>query len=450
MIVWFVVLAAMGIGAIVRRPDVLGAVNPLYAVNFFLQNKIHAFITLSSVFLVLTGGEALYADMGHFGKKPIQRTWFVLVLPSLLLNYFGQGAYLLGHPDNLSNIFYRLVPSWGLVPLVILATMATIIASQAIISGVFSLSRQAMQLDILPRLEIVHTSSEQEGQIYVPVMNWLLCIGVILLILGFKSSSRIANAYGVAVSMDMLFTTLMILPVMIHVWKWNKGVAYVTVLVFAFLNGAFFVSTLYKVPHGGWITLAVAGLAYVVIVVWKKGRQRIKSVFTAENIPEELFIQDVRLSHPVRVEGTAVFFTGNQNAVPKSLLHNFKHNRVLHERVIFLTVKTEHVPFVEMQDKLDIRPLGEGFYRIIARYGFSEIPDIPRMLESIQHQELRFETTNTTFFLGRISIVPAERSAIPLWQRVIFMFLSRNADDMWKYYRIPPNRVIEVGAQIEL
>ncbi len=450
MLVWFLVLTILGILGISKNPNVLLALNPIHAIHFFIQNRIQAFITLSSVFLVLTGGEALYADMGHFGKKPMQQGWFFIVFPALLINYFGQGAYLLAHPDQIDNLFFRLAPSWALIPMVILATIATVIASQAIISGIFSMSRQAMQLDLCPRMEIIHTSHETIGQVYVPVMNGLLFIGIILLVLSFKESGNLANAYGVAVAMTMVITTLMILPVMIQRWKWNPLISYSIVGFFTIINLLFFASNLLKIWNGGWISLAVGSAIYTVIFIWRKGRKILKTKITEEYLDEDYFLEDIRITKPSRVKGTAVFFTGDSKAVPKALLHNFKHNQILHEKVIFLTVKTKDVPFVEESERVELRPLGEGFYRIILQYGFSENPNIPIALGSPKLENLKFIVTQTTFFLGKISIIYSKYPTIPKWQRIAFIFLTRNAGEMWKYYSLPPNRVIEVGAQIEL
>jgi KUP system potassium uptake protein len=450
MLVWFISIFILGIRGILENPHVFKALYPGFAVDFFLKNRFQAFVTLSGVFLVLTGGEALYADMGHFGREPLKQDWFLVVFPALLINYFGQGAYLLNHPGELENLFFRIVPSWGLIPMVLLATAATVIASQAIISGIFSMTRQAMQLNICPRMEIRHTSNEAIGQVYVPVMNSLLFFGTIILVLTFKESGNLANAYGVAVSTTMVITTLMVLPIMVQNWKWPPLLAYPLIILFSMINVAFMAANLLKISHGGWISLLVGGSIFLILQVWKNGRSILKSKISNETIDEKLFLEDIKITRPHRVQGTAVFFTGDAKSVPKSLLHNFKHNQILHTKVVFLTVKTREVPFVEATERVEIRSLGEGFFRIILQYGYSEDPDIPLALASIKHPDLAFIISQTTFFLGKISLLPEKESSFPAWQQVLFIFLTRNAGEMWKYYRLPPNRVIEVGAQITL
>lgn len=450
MVVWFVVIALLGVMSIVKNPMVFASIDPRYAFSFFAHNNIKGFLTLGSVFLVLTGGEALFADMGHFGKKPIQQGWFYFVFPALMLNYFGQGSYLLLHPENIDNLFYRLAPQWSILPMVILATMATVIASQACISGAFSLARQSVQLGFCPRLNIVHTSSETIGQVYVPEINGLLCLGSIFLVIGFKTSDSLAGAYGVAVATTMLITTMLLFLVMRRIWKWPLVISAVIFSVFFTLDLAFFSANIIKVLDGGWVSIVVAVTAFTLMTTWDRGRVILRHNVESAAVSMKDFISDVKTFKPTRVPGTAVFLAGNPTGTPRTLLHNFKHNKVIHNTVVCLTVTTEEVPRVEESKRIDVSDLGNGFFWITARYGFSETPDVPQLLLSAKSFGINCDMMQTTFFLGRETLIPSQNGKMPQWRKGVFAFLSRNACDASKFFHIPPNRVIEIGIQIEL
>ncbi len=451
MVAWFVVLAILGILSIIKTPKVIFAIDPRYAVSFFLSNRLDGFLTLGAVFLVVTGGEALFADMGHLGKSAIRAGWFALVLPSLLLNYFGQGALLLRNPSGLENLFYRLVPSWGLVPLVFLATAATVIASQAVISGVFSLARQAVQLGFWPRLSIIHTSNTTIGQVYVPSFNGFLCVGSILLVLAFRKSDNLAGAYGVAVSTTMLITTLMLFLVMLRNWKWNALSAAGLTVIFLVFDVSFFLANIVKIMEGGWISLVIAAGTYFLMSTWDAGRRMLRERIESAALSMKTFLADIAVRNPLRVPATSVFLAGNVAGVPRTLLHNFKHNLILHDRVVILTVVTEEVPYVTETERGTITRLGSGFYWLTLRYGFSETPDIPLAMSKIPITGELLDPMKTTYFLGRETlIVSRARGTLSKWRRGVFAFLSRNACDASKFFCIPTNRVIEIGIQIEL
>jgi len=451
MCFWFASLATLGLLSLIQEPGVLKAINPLYAVHFFLQNHWHGFFVLGAVFLAITGGEALYADMGHFGKQPIRRAWFGFVLPALLLNYFGQGALLLRNPSAVENPFYYLVPSWGLYPMVILATIATVIASQAVISGTFSLTRQAVQLGYCPRLKIEHTSEEKIGQIYVPAVNWLMLIAIIILVLGFKSSSNLAAAYGIAVTGTMLTTTLLAFVALRSVWKWPGWLMSFLTVVFVFSNCAFFSANIIKVFHGGWLPLLVAGILFTFLSTWKQGREMLFERIQPILLPMKDFFEMVADFPPLRVPGTAIFLTRSLEGTSPALLHNLKHNKVLHERVVFLTILTEEIPWVEDEDKIKVQTFANNFYRIIARYGFKEDPNVPEILEQAKQHGLEFEMMETTFFLSRETLVSRRGlPSMPLWRQRLFIGMLRNARSATDFFKIPTNRVIEVGAQIDI
>jgi KUP system potassium uptake protein len=450
MIIWFIVLAILGIASVVRLPQVLAAVNPYYAIKFIATNKLIAFFTLGSVFLTLTGAEALYADMGHFGKSPIRRGWFFLVFPALLLNYFGQGAVLLSNPAMIDNLFYRLAPAWAVVPLVILATIATVIASQAVISGAFSLTKQAIQLGYCPRLDIRHTSSDAIGQIYIPTINWLLFVGSTILIFGFRASDNLAGAYGVAVSLTMLITTSMMFLVYSRIWKWPVLLALPLTLCFAIFDFSFFTSNLTKVFAGGWLTICIALTVFTLMLVWNRGRNTLNRAVQAENLPEEYLLQSFETETPVRVPGTAVFLTGNSQGIPRTFLHNYKHNKVIHETVVLLTVVTEEVPSVEPESRIRYRALGYGFHRIEVRFGFLEDQNLLPALEHPDLQDKHIDFATATFFMGRETLVLAKHKDMPFWQKRVYSFLARNAHDASKYFSIPPGRVVELGIQFEI
>ncbi len=450
MLIWFIVMAVLGAAGIARQTEVLEAVNPWYGVRFFMDNGLEGFLVLGAVFLVETGGEALYADMGHFGKGPIRLAWYLVVLPSLLLNYFGQGALLWADPGAERNPFFLLAPDWARSPLVFLAAVATIIASQAVISGSFSLTRQAVQLGYCPRLEIRHTSSEEIGQIYAPVVNWTLMVATIALVLAFETSDNLAAAYGIAVTTTMLITTILFFFVGRERWRWPMWAILPLTGAFLIVDSAFFGANIFKVAHGGWVPLVIAGGAFICMSTWKTGRAKLAGRLAADSLPTELFLKDVESHPPVRVRGTAVYMTGSGKGVPPALLHNLKHNKVLHERVVFLTIETEEVPHVKEEQRLEVTELGAGLFRIVARYGFMQTPNVPAALKRAARFGLQFDMMQTTFFLGRESLVPASRSGFARWRERLFVLMSRNAQTATAFFGLPANRVVELGAQIEI
>lgn len=449
-LLWFATLASLGVWHMLQGPSVIGAINPVHAFDFFVRNRWHGFVTLGSVFLVVTGGEALYADLGHFGKKPIRLAWFVIVLPALLINYFGQGALLLRDPTTAPNLFYAMAPSWGLYPLVGIATAATVIASQAVISGVFSLTRQAVQLGYTPRLEISHTSAREIGQIYIPVVNWALMIGCIALVVGFKSSSNLAAAYGVAVTTTMVITTVLLFVVARELWGWKLGAALAFTVFFLVIDLAFFGANIIKVAQGGWFPLLVAALIFLLMTTWRRGRRILMDRIREEAMNDETFISSIVRHAPPRVSGTAVFMDRTIEGIPLALLHNLKHNKVLHERVVLLTLVTEEVPYVSDEEQVELKELGHGIYRIIVRHGFMESIDVPEMLLSIERKDVSFDLDHTTFFLGHETLLATDRPGMALWRERLFAWMMRNAQGAALFFRLPPNRVVEIGAQIEL
>jgi KUP system potassium uptake protein len=450
ILIWFTTLAVLGISGIWREPAVLGAVNPLHAFHFFQENGLMGFLVLGAVFLVATGGEALYADLGHFGELPIQIDWFAVVFPSLLLNYFGQGALLLHDPEAAVNPFYLLAPSWALYPLIGLAAMATVIASQAVISGVFSLTRQAVQLGYAPRVRIVHTSSSEVGQIYLPGANWALMVATIGLVFVFRSSSNLAAAYGIAVTMTMIITTLLAYVVARRVWRWSGLVAAAVTIAFLIPDAAFFGANVVKIGQGGWMPLLIGAIVFLLFQTWREGRQGLADRRRAGLLPVDVFLGDPALTSIPRVPGTAVFMTGDASGIPVALLHNLKHTRVLHDRVALLTVATEQVPHVAREERVTMENLGAGFHRITARYGFMDDPRVPEILEIAQSKGFETNLAETSFFLGRETLVPARDPDMSFWRRAIFSFLSRNAQTATAFFDIPPNRVVELGEQIEI
>jgi KUP system potassium uptake protein len=450
MLVWFSTLAILGISGIVRDPSVLAAVNPAHAFHFFARNGFHGFLVLGAVFLVATGGEALYADMGHFGERPIQVDWFGFVGPSLLLNYFGQGALLIHNPEATSNPFYRLAPGWALYPLLILATAATVIASQAIISGAFSLTRQAIQLGYLPRMRVDHTSAREIGQIYVPGVNWALMVACIALVIGFGSSSALASAYGVAVTTTMVITTILAYFAARHVLGWNVAAAMAVTVAFLFADLAFFGANMVKVAHGGWFPLAVAVGVFTLMTTWRRGRQILFDRIQEIGMSDGDFLKSIARHSPPRVSGTAVFMDRTVDEIPLPLLHNLKHNKVLHEKVVLLTIVTEEVPYVSDEEQTEIREVGGGLYRIVARYGFMENPAVPELLANVEIPGVSFDPASTTFFLGRETLLATSRPGMAIWRERLFSWMVRNAQGAALYFRLPPNRVVELGAQIEL
>ncbi|HEV8265484.1 MAG TPA: potassium transporter Kup [Gemmatimonadales bacterium] len=450
MVLWFVTLAVLGIVGIVARPGVLAAVSPHYAAQFFLDNGRAGFLVLGAVFLVVTGGEALYADMGHFGVRPIRIVWFALVLPSLLLNYFGQGALLLHDASAAVSPFYRLAPSWGVYPLILLATAAAIIASQAVISGAFSLARQALQLGYWPRMQIEHTSSREMGQIYVRGINISLMIVTVILVLGFGSSSRLAAAYGVAVSGEMVLTTLLLYLLMREGWAWSLPRALAVCGLFLVIDLVFFAANALKIPHGGWVPLAIAVGLYVLMTTWKRGRAILSKRMMEKSVPLKLLLADLAAEPPIRVPGTAVFMYGSPDGTPPALVHNLAHNKVLHEKVVFLTVVTKDVPHVAGSERVTVKRIGKGFHSVTAQYGFMQDPEIHDVLAACKAQQLTIPIEGTTFFLGRETVIASDRPGMARWRAALFSFMSRNALRATAFFKIPPNQVFEVGAQIEL
>ena len=451
MIVWFSTLALLGIRGILWEPTVLLALNPLYAIRFFLDNGLHGFLVLGAVFLVTTGGEALYADLGHFGEKPIQVDWFNLVGPALVLQYLGQGALLLRHPEAAHNPFYLLAPKWALYPLVALAAVATVIASQAIISGVFSLTRQAIQLGYLPRMEIIHTSQAEIGQIYIPSVNWALMVATIVLVIGFRTSSNLAAAYGVAVSTTMLITTILAYVVARDLLKWSVFRAGLISAAFLVGDLAFLTANYFKIVHGGWFPLLIAAVVFTIMTTWRKGREILTARLREGALSPEEFVTALRLRAPVRVPGTAVFMHRSREIIPSALLHSLKHYKALHERVVLLTVATEEISHLRNEERVQYEELGEGLYRITGRYGYMEEQDIPALLARVHDEHgLSIPPMDTTYFLGRETLIVTRRpSGIAAWREKLFASMMRNAESAARFFRLPPNRVVELGAQIE-
>lgn len=453
MVTWFVVLAVLGVVNIIKAPQVLAAVNPLYAVEFFFAHPWIAFVLLGAVVLCLTGVEALYADMGHFGRPAIRYAWFILVLPALLLNYYGQGALLLTTPEAIKNPFYFLAPTWAHIPLVVLATMATVIASQAVISGAFSVANQAIQLGFCPRMDIQHTSDQEMGQIYIPGINWFLLVAVIALILAFRNSSNLAAAYGFAVTCTMVMTTLLAFVVMgSRLTGAKKTGMYVLLSGLLVIDLAFFSANLLKLFEGGWFPLVIGLLTFTLMMTWKRGRKLLSDKLREGEMPLAGFVESLESSPPQRVEGTAIFMTASSDSVPHALLHNLKHNKVLHEQVLFLTIQTSDIPFVPVKERVTVRKMGESFYQIVATFGFKEEPSVPAVLEQVTHlqAELVFDEMNTSFFLSRETIVEAKYPSMSWWRRRLFSLMSRNATRVTNFFKIPPNRVVEMGMQVEL
>ncbi len=451
MLVWFAVLAALGLWHIADEPAVLAAASPLYAIRFFTEHGARGFLVLGSVVLVVTGGEALYADLGHFGRRPLRMAWFGLVLPALLLNYFGQGALILAHPAAVVNPFFRMVPSFALYPLILLATAATAIASQALVSGAFSLTRQAVQLGYLPRTTVLHTSPTQIGQIYVPTVNWTLMIACIALVLGFGSSANMAAAYGVAVTATMTVSTILFIAYARENWAWPRAAVMLLGAGLLTIDLSFLGANLLKIPSGGWFPLAVGAGMFAIFIAWRAGREALADRLSARGIPPHIFVGDVLSESHTRVPGTAVYMSAQPDSTPPALLHNLMHNKVLHERVVFLSVLTENVPHVPAAGRAETIDLGSGIHQVVLRYGFMDTIDVPAALEDVRIDPGRFQPLETTWFLGRESIVgrPA-RDGLPRWKLALFRVLSRNATDAAAYFGLPPNRVVELGAQVEL
>jgi KUP system potassium uptake protein len=450
MILWFAVLASFGAMAIIEHPAVLAAVNPVYGFNFLLGNSVLGFFALGAVVLCITGAEALYADMGHFGAKPIQYAWLGYVLPALLINYFGQGALLLDNPEAVQNPFYLLAPDWALYPLVILSTVATIIASQAVISGAFSITQQAIQLGYTPRLEIQHTSDREIGQIYLPAINWLLLIAIIGLVIGFGSSSKLAAAYGIAVTGTMLITNLLAIAVAVRLWQWSPWRAVLGALPFIVIDLGFFLANSVKIPDGGWFPLAFGLGVFILLTTWKRGRELLHDRLAADALQLKPFIEDMAGSCIERVPGTAIFLTPDPDAVPHALLHSLKHFKTLHEQVVILSVSVFDVPYVPDIDRVEVRQLAGNFAQVVVQYGYKDEPGIPAALALCAEAGLPIEMMDASFFLGRETLIPKLKSDMAYWRELLFVAMFRNAGSATAYFRIPSNRVVELGAQIVL
>src|SRR5215469_8267684 len=449
MAIWFACLALAGLHEIIFRPLILEALNPLWGARLLVNHPWKGFVLLGAVVLAVTGAEALYADMGHFGRKAISRAWLYLVFPALLLNYFGQGAHLLDDPAAVDNPFYRVFPTWALIPMVVLASAATIIASQAVISGAFSMTSQAVQLGYLPRMEVRHTSASERGQIYVPKINLLLLIAVVALVLGFKSSGALGSAYGIAVTGTMSLTTSLALFYMVRVRGWNPLFAFLLFGIFLLVDLSFFGANMLKVAEGGWAPLLIGGTAYLIMSTWTKGRRAVMGRRSEESLPLEMFLAGLKPDRPIRVPGTALFLTADVDKVPASLLHNLKHNKVLHERVILLSIKTLDIPRVADEQRLEIRDVGHQFYTIVTRYGFVEEPDIWRVLAQCRAQDLRFNLMETSVFVGREKLVISDRTPLAKWRKELFVLLFRLSLSAVEFFRVPSNRVVELGGQTE-
>jgi len=451
MIVWFLALAALGIGGIRYDPEVLHSLNPILGLHFLVANGWEGFVALGAVFLAVTGAEALYADVGHFGARPIRIAWFTIVLPGLFLNYLGQGALVLHDPTAIENPFYLLAPHWALYPLVGLSTAATVIASQALISGAFSLTIQAIQLGYLPRIAVKHTSSRERGQIYIPHVNWALMLACIGLVLGFESSSNMASAYGIAVTLTMLSTTVLFFFAARRLWEWSPLHALLLCSLFFVVEGAFFAANLLKVVNGGWFPLVMGLIIFILMATWKTGRQLVWDKLRPASMPLEMFLDSIETSKNLtRVPGTALFMTANPEGTPIALLHNLKHNKVLHERNLILTILTDEVPQVNPERRVEIEKLGAGFHRIIAHYGFMEEPNVPELLAHAPLDGEPVKLHKTTFFLSRETILPNRSKSMLRWRQWLFALMSRNAQSASSFYRIPANRVVELGMQVEL
>jgi KUP system potassium uptake protein len=450
MVTWFVVIGALGIVWLTRHPVVLTAVDPRHAFAFFREHGWHGFAVLGAVFLVVTGGEALYADMGHFGKRPIRLAWYALVLPALLLNYFGQGALLLENPSAAAQPFFLLASGWALVPLVLLATAAAIIASQALISGAFSLTQQAIQLGYCPRMDIEHTSHHEMGQVYVPQVNWALMVSTIVVVIGFGSSTALAAAYGIAVTLTMVITAILLQTVATERWGWPPAVAYLVTGFFLIIDLAFFGANALKVAHGGWLPLVIGGVLFTVMTTWKTGRRIVAERLTARAIPIEDFLTSVQNTPPARVPGTAVFMTAQPKGTPPALAHNLRYNKVLHKHVVTLMVTTQPVPHVPSNQQASVRPLGQGVYEVIIRYGFMEDPNVPEALVRACEKGLALDEEDITYFLGRETLIVSKNPGMAMWRERLFALMTRNAVRATTFFRLPPERVVELGVQVEL
>ena len=448
MLVWFGLLGVLGVHSILQNTAILGALNPMYAIHFFSAAPVVAFVALGGVVLCVTGAEALYADMGHFGGYPIRLAWYGLVLPTLVLNYFGQGALILSSPESAKNPFYLMAPEWMLFPLIALATMATVIASQAVISGAFSISRQALQLGYLPRMHVEHTSESQEGQIYMPRVNWGLMIAVMALVIGFGSSANLGSAYGIAVTGNMLATSILAGIVFHNIWGWGKWRTGALVGLFLIIDIAFFGANILKVLDGGWVPLVIGIVIFTLMLTWKSGRALLYEHLRNESMALDPFIETIGAYPPARVPGTALFLTPNIDGVPHALLHNLKHNKVLHERIIILTVRFSEIPHAPIEERVEVEALPHNFYKVIMHYGFKDDPNLPRDLLLCAEQGLTLNAMETSFFIGKEILLAGEKPSMAIWRKKIFIGLFRSAETITNQFNLPPNRVIELGSQV--
>lgn len=448
MLLWFGTLGVLGAINIAHDTTILSALNPIYALRFFTGQPWIAFVALGAVVLAVTGAEALYADMGHFGRFPIRLAWFGFVLPALLLNYFGQGALILHDAEAVKNPFYLLAPEWALFPLIGLATLATVIASQAVITGAFSVSRQALQLGYLPRMHIQHTSESTQGQVYMPRVNWSLMIATMALVLGFRSSGNLAAAYGIAVTGDMVITTLLASVVFIEIWRWSKLKAYALVTIFLTIDLAFFSANVLKIPDGGWVPLLIGVVIFMLMLTWKTGRYLVYTRLKTEAMAIEPFVEAVGAHPPPRVSGTALFMTPNPEGVPHAMLHNLKHNKVLHEKVVILTVKFLDIPHTNLEERVTVEALPYEFYRVTVKYGFKDEPDLPRDLSLCTKYGLELDAMDTSYFIGKEILIASHKSGMAFWRKKIFIGLFRSAETITNQFKLPPNRVVELGSQL--
>ena len=449
MLLYLVVIAGLGIVHIVANPSILAAMSPTYAVSFIAADPGLAFLALGSVVLAVTGAEALYADMGHFGRRPISASWLYLVLPALMLSYLGQAAMMLDDPKTAANPFFLMAPPWATLPLVILATAATVIASQAVISGAFSVAQQSVQLGFLPRLKIIHTSARSAGQIYIPMINWTLLVLVVLLVLGFRTSNNLAAAYGIAVTGTMLITTMMVAVLVLTVWKWSRWWAVPLLGVLLVIDGAYFASNLTKIPDGGWFPLLVGAVTFTMLTTWARGRHLMMLRLRESAMPIEVFIKSAATA-ATRVQGTAVFMTSSPEGVPHALLHNLKHNKVLHDRVLILTVVIDEVPFVDDEDRMEVRALGSNFFRMIMRFGFMQEIDIPATLKTVENCGPKIKMMDTSFFLARQTLLASDRPGMAIWREKVFAWMLSNSESAMEFFKLPTNRVVELGSQVEI
>ncbi len=449
VLVYFTTLAVLGVVNIFANPGIINALSPHHAVAFVADRPLAAFLALGSVVLSVTGAEALYADMGHFGAKPIRLAWYALVLPALMINYLGQGALLTAHPEAVANPFFLMAPEWARLPLVVLATLATIIASQAVISGAFSVTMQAIQLGFLPRMKIVHTSASAFGQIYIPAVNWTLLVLVMFLVLGFQTSSNLAAAYGIAVTGTMLIDTVLVGVLVLTIWRWPAWWAAPLLAIFLIVDFAYFASNLTKVPDGGWFPLVIGLIGFTGLTTWSRGRALMQDRLRDSSMPMDVFIKSAA-SAATRVPGTAVFMTTSPVGVPQALLHNLKHNKILHDRIMILTVVIDEVPYVSDEDRIGVKDLGGGFYRILIRYGFMQEIDIPAVLKKVENCGPRLKMMETSFFLSRQTLLASDKPGMAIWREHLFSWMMRNAESAMDFFKLPTNRVVELGSQVEI